>query len=241
MASQRTLLYEQVRERLLGQIQAECQPGDLLPTQQEIAKETGASMITVKRAIQELAREGLVRSIPGKGTIVQQPVVADLHAGVSSWTESVSGFGEIPGTAWTRISEFKPSERLSNLLEIPAGATGIRVQRLRTVGGRPICLMINEASSSLLPGLKERGLGGESFYYALLRDYGIEPVEAYEEVRCRTSKAAERKHLGEAVSHVLEVRRRSFDAEGEPVELATVIARPDRYRYQVKLFNKPIS
>ena len=47
-------------------------PGDALPTYRQLCKEYGVSLMTVRRAMQVLADEGIVRGFPGKGTFVAQ-------------------------------------------------------------------------------------------------------------------------------------------------------------------------
>src|SRR5256885_1032088 len=61
-------LYARVEQALLERIHRRYRPGDLLPTQQELAREFGTSLITVKRALDEIARRGLLRSTRGRGT-----------------------------------------------------------------------------------------------------------------------------------------------------------------------------
>ncbi|MHC4718765.1 MAG: GntR family transcriptional regulator, partial [Planctomycetota bacterium] len=51
-------------------------PGDALPTYRQLCKEYGVSLMTVRRAMQVLADEGIVRGFPGKGTFVAQQATA---------------------------------------------------------------------------------------------------------------------------------------------------------------------
>jgi DNA-binding transcriptional regulator YhcF (GntR family) len=48
-------------------------PGDRIPTVRRISEECGVSVVTAMRALQELARKGLVRSKTGAGTLVAEP------------------------------------------------------------------------------------------------------------------------------------------------------------------------
>ena len=61
----------QVAESVRQMIRAQgLRPGDLLPTYQELAKAIGVSYVTVKRGLDVLADEGLVRRVASKGTFV---------------------------------------------------------------------------------------------------------------------------------------------------------------------------
>src|SRR5436190_517205 len=70
-------LYAQVEARLLERLRSDFKPGQLLPTQQALAAEFGASLITIKRALHDLARRGHGQSTRGRGTVVTRPVLAD--------------------------------------------------------------------------------------------------------------------------------------------------------------------
>ena len=64
-------LYEQIMDQIKGQIlSGTLREGDLLPSIRLLAKELRISVITTKRAYDELEREGFVHSVAGKGTFV---------------------------------------------------------------------------------------------------------------------------------------------------------------------------
>ncbi|WP_445667530.1 GntR family transcriptional regulator [Paenibacillus sp. FSL H7-0331] len=70
MAS-RAPIYEQIREQLKNQIlTGQLQEGELLPSIRNLAQTLKISVITTKRAYDELEQEGLVTSVSGKGTFV---------------------------------------------------------------------------------------------------------------------------------------------------------------------------
>lgn len=64
-------IYEQITEQIKALIiSGELGEGDALPSMRLLAKELRISVITTKRAYEELEREGFVTSIPGKGSFV---------------------------------------------------------------------------------------------------------------------------------------------------------------------------
>src|ERR1700683_4586061 len=79
------LLYEQVVdyvEKLISE--RGLAPGDLLPSYAELAELTGVSLITVRRALEELERAGKVRRHQGLGTVLGRPGVP-TEIGRASW------------------------------------------------------------------------------------------------------------------------------------------------------------
>ena len=72
-------IYEQILRQIQGQIlSGELQEGEALPSMRLLARELRISVITTKRAYEELEREGFITTVPGKGCFVapQDPELA---------------------------------------------------------------------------------------------------------------------------------------------------------------------
>ncbi len=64
-------LYEQIKNQIKAQIlNSSLKPGEGLPSIRNLAKELKVSIITTKRAYEELEKEGLIQTVTGKGTFV---------------------------------------------------------------------------------------------------------------------------------------------------------------------------
>ncbi len=64
-------IYEQIVNQLKnGIISGELKPGEAMPSIRRLASDLEVSAITTKRAYEELEKEGLVRSVSGKGFYV---------------------------------------------------------------------------------------------------------------------------------------------------------------------------
>jgi DNA-binding GntR family transcriptional regulator len=232
-------LYSQVEARLLERIRRDFRPGQLLPTQQALAREFGASLITIKRALHDIARQGYLQSTRGRGTVVTRPVVSDDRSEVSSWTDAMTGLGREPRTVSSAVQLRVPSRELGRLLGLRARARTVRLERLRTLDGRPFCLMTNELPEALVPGLPEHGLPEDSLYAWLRRRHRLVPHRADEEVTARPPLPRESKFLGADVPIVLVVRRHTFLPDGRPLEVAEMAADARQYRYRVEISKKP--
>lgn len=65
-------IYEQIKEQIKLQIlNGDLKEGDALPSMRLLAKELRISVITTKRAYEELEREGFIESFTGKGSFVK--------------------------------------------------------------------------------------------------------------------------------------------------------------------------
>jgi GntR family transcriptional regulator len=68
-----TPIYEQLKNEIIRLIMSgELRPGDALMSMRRLAKELKISIITTKRAYQDLEQEGYVYSVVGKGTFVSE-------------------------------------------------------------------------------------------------------------------------------------------------------------------------
>ena len=68
-----TPIYQQITDQIKGQIlTGKLQAGDALPSMRLLAKELRISVITTKRAYEELEREGYITSVPGKGSFAAE-------------------------------------------------------------------------------------------------------------------------------------------------------------------------
>ncbi len=232
-------LYSQVEARLLERIRRDFRPGELLPTQQALAREFGASLITIKRALHDIARQGYLQSTRGRGTVVTRPVVSDDRSEVSSWTDAMTGLGREPRTVSSSVQVRVPSRELARLLGLRARERTVRLERHRTLDGRPFCLMTNELPWRLVPDLADHGLPEESLYGWLRKHHHLVPHRADEEVAARPPLPREQRFLGADVPIVLVVRRHTRLADGRPLEIAEMVADARHYRYRVEVSKKP--
>ena len=66
-------IYEQISRQIKDQIlQGELKAGDALPSMRRLAKELRISLITTKRAYEDVAKDGFLETVPGKGCFVSE-------------------------------------------------------------------------------------------------------------------------------------------------------------------------
>lgn len=231
-------LYVQIREKLRSEM-SQMEPGDPLPPELELEKKFQVSRITVRRAVEELAAEGLLVRQRGKGTFLQRPKLTHELSTITSWTQQLKTLGYSPKTAHRKVLKEQPSSHVIEALRLDATEAVIRIQRVRLASREPISYMINYVPLRLVPGFMDRKFTDESLYEVMERDYGLVPAMAVDTVGTRpaSDEEAEALHI-ERRAPVLSVRRISYLKDGSPLELAIVASRGDRYQYQVALYGK---
>jgi len=80
-------------------------PGDLLPPERDLARRYGCSLITVRRALSELAREQRIQRRQGRGTEVLRPRIDRDLGDTNSFAEEMTRLGL---TAETRVIASRP-------------------------------------------------------------------------------------------------------------------------------------
>ena len=100
-------IYDQITRQMKGLIlRGELKEGEALPSMRLLARELRISIITTKRAYEELEREGFINTVPGKGCFVapQNPELAREDA-LRRAEEHLSQAVDIAKTAGLTLSE----------------------------------------------------------------------------------------------------------------------------------------
>ena len=192
-------------------------PGDLLPTQRELADLAGVSLITVRRALDELERAGRVAGHQGVGTFVARPrIVTDpAHSGGLLGTFDR---GAVPGGVETQLLGLRaasPRATVAQTLTLPRGDLVWQVERLRRIDGRPGVIEEALIPQRLAPGLDGHREALTGSLYALLgRTYGLLDHHEEQLLEIKPAGRRERKLLGLAGrANVVRLRGVSFTPE----------------------------
>ena len=219
-ATRKSLLYEDVISMVEEIIATEgLEPGDMLPTQAALAKKAGVSLITVRRALEELERAGAVRRHQGLGTFLARPRMLAAPArpgGLLATINGASGTADIR-TELLEIDRGTPSVDVAAALQIPATSTVWRVRRRRLVDGRPLILETAMIPLALAPELDHFAVAlGGSLFELLAERYGLED-DFEEQLLEVVSPDSEERRLLKLTSHVqvVRLRGRSVDTTGK--------------------------
>jgi DNA-binding GntR family transcriptional regulator len=200
-------------------------PGDLLPTYAELAASVGVSLITVRRALDELERAGKVRRHQGLGTFLARPriVTEPTRTGSLLGTLSRGDAGPAAEAIETRILELRrglPSPDVASALRASPDAPVWRLRRQRLIDGEPAVVETSIIPVALAPDLDRlvSGLGG-SLYDLLARECGLE--DEYEEQYLEVVVPAPEERRLLAIpprTQVVRIRGLSMDKSGTPFD-----------------------
>jgi len=213
----------------------EWRPGDLLPPERQLAGRYGCSLITVRRALSELTREGRLERMRGRGTTVLPPRIERDFGGTMSFTEEMQERGLDPETKLIAARPESAGEVVAAALQIEPGSPTLYLERLRAAAGEPLLLEQVHLPAERFPGLLASDLEHGSLYDLLTARYGTRIVRAREALEPVLLRAREARLLGQRPrTPALQIEGIAFGADGAPVEFARSFVRGDRTRYYIE-------
>jgi GntR family transcriptional regulator len=230
------------RDRLLAEIAAGAvAPGERLGAERELAERLGVARSTIRAALADLERSGVVRRTRGRAGgifLAERKVERDLSslAGLPAYLRR-QGF-ESDARVLSTTTEEADAETAAALGLAP-GALVLEVVRVRLADGEPISLERARFPAERFPDLLDRSLGG-SLYELLETQYGLAPGEAEERIEVVGAGAAEARLLGlRRGAPLLAIARTAWDAEGRAFERSHDLFRADRARIVVRARSAP--
>ena len=213
----------------------EWRPGDLLPPERQLAERYGCSLITVRRALSELTREGRIQRTRGRGTTVLPARIERDFGGTLSFTEEMQNRGLDPETRLIGARPESAGEVVATALGIEPGSPTLYVERLRVAGGEPLLLEQVHLPAERFPGLLASDLERGSLYDLLTARYGTRIVRAREALEPVLLRAREARLLAQKPrTPALLIEGTAYGVDEAPVEFARSYVRGDRTRYYVE-------
>ncbi|MEV6492856.1 GntR family transcriptional regulator [Actinoplanes sp. NPDC051633] len=204
-------------------------PGDPMPSERSLCAHLGVSRPTVRAAIDELARDGLLVRQHGRGTFTNPRKISQEVPSASGqpvppaegdWTSEVLVFRTEPAGA-----------RLGRRLQISPGDDLLHVMRRRIVDGDPMALENIRLPAALVPGIAATDFVSGSLYRLMRDRFGVDPTDAVQTTEPTVTDAHEAQLLGVPLhSPALLFERTTRDSVGRIIEFTRSVYRGDRYR-----------
>jgi len=231
-------LYQQIKALITQSLQSgEWKPGELIPSEVELAGRFKVSQGTVRKAIDELAAENLVMRRQGKGTFVSTHHEARAHFRFLRLVPD-EGVPHYPESKFIEVKRVRAPADVARLMELKSGDAVIFIKRVQYFDGVPTVL-----EELWLPGLIFKGLTAERLVeykgpmYGLFEtEFGTRMIRASEQIRavCADAGAAHLLNIA-AGTPLLSSERVSFTYGDKPVELRRGLYLTSRHHYQNEL------
>lgn len=209
---------------------------EMIPSENEMAAAYGVSVGTVKKAISELVKEGVLYRRQGKGTYVAKPDFTRSFIRFFRYGLGESREGEFPSSRVLESSTIIPDIRISDILKLEKGERVIAIKRLRTIHDEPLMLEDLYLPEKTFKGFDEVDISRKLLYPIYNEKYGTPIIWADEflEPRIADEKTARIFQIEEGAP-VIHIERIAYTHGDRPVEFRSSIGRGDRFRYHIVL------
>ena len=207
-----------------------------LPGEQALAAEHGVSRVTVRRALAELEKEGLIARRRGAGTFVvgeggAKPIVADF----SDVLANLIAMGRETAVRLLAFGYRDPPPAIRRALRLAADERTQFSVRMRLIDGQPFSHLTTHVPEKIGVTYTEADLAAQPLL-ALLERSGVRIERAMQEVTAvlASPEVATALHV-DVGSALIGMTRTVFAADGRGVEHLSALYRPDRYALRMEL------
>jgi GntR family transcriptional regulator len=228
----------ETRDRVLDLIEG-LGVGEAIPSERLLSVELGVSRLTLRAALDELAREGYVIRRRGSGTFVSEPKIAQ-ELTMTSFTEDMRRRGMQPGSRTLSLEVVPAGARLGRLLHVSPSEPIVVAKRLRLADQETMAIETLHVREAQVPGLTQRDLEERSFYELLRDRFGIVIAGGMQTIEPTVTNEEESAALGVPLhSPAFLFERVTHSESNEIVEFVHSIYRGDRYQLVTDLTALP--
>ena len=227
-------LYFQLKTFILDKIQqGEWQPGEKLPTEEEIHKTFDVSRATIRQALRELEFDGTIIRQAGRGTFVATPKYVESP---NAFEIEISEYNEKGlQVSWkvVKAHEVQVPDKIAVLMQLSSGTRLFCLERLRSANNLPV----GHTTSYVTQAYRDKidlslaETAGTMFYLSRI-DMSACTAEHFLEVLPAGKEDARILEI-ESGAPVLVVSRILRDGETKPFEYFRGAYRWDRFRYHI--------
>ncbi len=205
-------------------------PGGVLPKEEALCERYGVSRITVRRALADLAAQGLVERRQGLGTFVRNDLPQPRERPTLSLLAQLRQTDDATQVTVLEINQADAPPEIVKSLELGDSVRALHVLRLRSIGSMPVLLTDAWVPPDLGKRMSASSLRKNALF-ELLQAQGIELGRVVQEITAVVADTDKAAHLRtEPGSPLLKLVRVMHGVDARPVACVTVYLCPERSR-----------
>lgn len=230
-------LYAQIKDALRAHIlDGTYAPHSQMPSEYELCAMFDVSRITVRQALGDLQKEGLVFKRHGKGTFVSKPKAFQNVSSLQGFAEAMSSMGHEIVNQLRSFRVVEANRLVAARLGIEEGAGVVEIHRVRLLDREPVSLEVTWLPEAIGAQLAHADLATRDIFLILENDCGvplghadvaIDAILADDEIVAALKV--------EAASPVLRIDRLTHDADGAPIDYEHLYFRGDAFQYRLRI------
>lgn len=230
-------LYAQIKDALRTRIlDGTYAPHSQMPSEHELCAMFGVSRITVRQALGDLQKEGLLFKLHGKGTFVSKPKAFQNVSSLQGFAEAMSSMGYEIVNQLRSFRVVEASRQVAARLGVEEGSPVTEIHRVRLLNREPVSLELTWLPETLGARLANADLVTRDIFLILENDCGV-PL-GHADIAIDAILADE--DIADALrveegSPVLRIDRLTHDAHGAPIDYEHLYFRGDAFQYRLRI------
>ena len=228
-------MYAQIKELLRARIlDGSYRAHEQLPSENEMVANYGVSRITVRQALSDLQKEGLIFKIHGKGTFVSKPKAFQNVTRLQGFGEAMSSMGYETFSQLLGINYQNANRIVAKKLQISESDTVCELRRVRFLNREPISLDITYVSADIGRRLEKEDLASRDIFLILENEYGLMLDTAQLQIEAvLADETLSRLLRVEESAPILRIERLTSTEDGSPIDFEYLYYRGDAFQYRL--------
>jgi GntR family transcriptional regulator len=230
-------LYNQIKDLLRTRIlQGTYSPHSRMPSENELSNHFSVSRITVRQALNDLQKEGLIFTIHGKGTFVAKPKAFQNVSTLRGLAESMSQLGYEVINQLISFKFMVADSIVAQRLQLLGGSKVAEIKRVRLINREPVSLEVTYLPQNLGEQLKRADLVTRDIFLILENDCGIALGHADLAIDAVLAESELTKALTvEEGSPIMRIERLTYSTDGAPLDFEYLYYRGDAFQYRLRI------
>lgn len=230
-------IYGRIRDELRQRIHAGAYaPHERLPSESDLMAQYSVSRITVRQALGELEKEGVLFKVPGKGAFVSKPKPFQQLARLQGFAEAMREHGHEIYNRLLGIRTLPANEAVAERLQLPVGAPVSELRRVRLLNREPVSLDVTYVAPHIGERLARENLATRDVFVILENDYGIALGHADLAIDAQLADGDTATLLGlPSGAPLLRIERLTHDRSGTPIDFEYLYCRSDNFQFRLRV------
>lgn len=227
-----TQIREIIRRRVLDGTYA---PHTQMPSESQMMAAFSVSRITIRQALGDLQKEGLIFKVAGKGSFVAKPKAFQSLSRLQGFGEAMGPSGYETFSQVLSARRVKASEVVAQRLQLRQGEAVFEIQRLRFLNREPISVDVSYFPLAIGERLAQADLPTRDIFVILENDLGHPLTHADLQIEAISADESLARHLRiDEAAPLLRIERLTHAGE-RPIDFEFLYYRGDAFQYRLRI------
>ena len=229
-------LYHQLAEKIKKKIEdGEWHINSFIPSEKALCDKYEISRGTVRQAMFELIREGLIFRKPGQGTFVTKLKIIQPVNRFYSFDQDIQEKGFEPSQRLVEKKVIRPNKIIKEIMKLKEGEKIYRITRIKFASGEPVLLDISYLSQEPFPDLFKEDFANIPLYKILIDKYNLRMSRVKDIYEPILINKVDARRLNSPVGTLALLVKRTSYSYDNIFEFRKTIIRTDKCNYSVEL------